>query len=78
MVGRSLQEKFGFESRTFSRYIMPITVSIAQIQILQNDAVMVRGFVDGQPGKNKEAEDAAHRMEEFARKLMGMDVQIRI
>jgi len=57
---------------------MPITVSIAQIQILQKDAILVRGFVNDQPGKNKEAEDAAKRMEEFAIALMGMDVQIQI
>jgi len=57
---------------------MPITVTIAQIQILQQDSNLVRGFVDDQPGKNKEVEDAVKRIEEFVGKLMGMDVHIQI
>jgi len=57
---------------------MALTVSIAQIQILQKDASMIRRFVDEQPGKNRETEAAAKRMEEFAEQLMGMDVQITI
>jgi len=56
---------------------MPITVTIAQIQILQQDSNLVRRFMGEQPGKNKEAEDAAKRIEEFAAKLIGMDVQIQ-
>jgi len=39
---------------------------------------MVRKFVDEQPGKNREAETAAKRIEEFVETLMGMDVQIQI
>jgi len=57
---------------------MALTVSIAQIQILQKDAAMVRGFVKDQPGKNREAEEAAKRIEGFVEQLMGMDVQIKI
>jgi hypothetical protein len=57
---------------------MAITVSIAQIQILQQDAALVRQFVKEQPGKNKGVENAAKRMEEFVEQLMGMDVTIQI
>ncbi len=57
---------------------MALTVSIAQIQILQKDATLLRGFVNEQPGKNREAEAAAKRIEEFVEQLMGMDVTIQI
>jgi len=57
---------------------MPIQVTIAEIQMLRQDTMEVLGFIKDQPGKHKETEAAAKRMEEFAEKLMGMDVQIQI
>ena len=57
---------------------MPIQVTIAEIQILQQDSILLHQFVKDQPGKNKEVENAAKRIDSFAGMLMGMGVTIQI
>ena len=59
-------------------FIMPIQFTIADVLILQQDAHAVKEFVQAQPGRNREIEDAILRIEKFADSLVGIDITFQI